>query len=249
MDEVVLRAQLPVEGRGVAVVVPYAVEPDGADFPVAREQLGQLCVHKRLVLLPILLIRGSSGAFSRASERVVGSSPVEVRVVEVQGDAVSLAGLAQLLENVALEGCRLDGVVVAGRRVPQRETVVVARGDGDVLRAASLDGLDPLVGVEQRGIERGGEFRILLIVDVAVLHHPFALSEHRVEAPVQEDAEFLVLKLRLCLFDGLGRLVNTLRCNVAEREKQYYLKNQSFRSHIIQFICHHNGRRQRVQLR
>ena len=72
---------------------------------------------------------------------------------------------------------------------------MVARGDTDILRTGSLDGRDPLRGVELDGVEGRGELRVLLPIQVLVVHHPFAVAQHTVDAVVEEDAEFVVLEL------------------------------------------------------
>ena len=43
----------PVEGDGVAVVVPIAIEPEGADGAVLREEFGDLAFHEREVFVVV----------------------------------------------------------------------------------------------------------------------------------------------------------------------------------------------------
>ena len=54
MDESVLLIQLPIEGRGVSIVFPLAVKPDGANGAVVGQQFGQLVVHEAVVLRPVV---------------------------------------------------------------------------------------------------------------------------------------------------------------------------------------------------
>ena len=81
---------------------------------------------------------------------------------------------------------------------------MVARRDGDVACAGILEGANPFVGIELRRIEAAGKLSIFLIVDFPAILYPFALAEHGVDAPVNEDAELVVLEL-------LARL-EVLRC-------------------------------------
>ena len=72
-------------------------------------------------------------------------------------------------------------------------------GNGDVFRTGILDSLHPSVCVELRRVEGLSQLRVFLIANVLVLHHPLAHSHHRVEPPMQEDTELLILKLLTCL--------------------------------------------------
>ena len=93
-------------------------------------------------------------------------------------DAVPLAGVSKFFQDIALEGRGIDDVVVADIALEHRETVVVARGDGDVTCSCILDGAHPLVGIETRRIKTGRQLGILVAIDVLVEHHPLAIGKH-----------------------------------------------------------------------
>ena len=207
VNERVLRREAPGgvgHAVGVDVLVPHAVEPDGADGAVAGEQLGELAVHEGAVVVPAAFAGATGAEAGAATGEVIVAAPVEVRIVEVQPDAVSGAGVGQLTDHVAAEGRGLDDVEVRLAGGEHGEAVVVARGDADVLRAGVGHGLDPAIGVEGGGIEAAGQPRVLVAVDVAVVHHPFAVAGHRVEPPVNEDAEAIAAE-RLARLEILFR--------------------------------------------
>ena len=77
VDEVILFSHAPVKRNRVLVVVPIAVKPDGVDFAVVGQQFRQLSVHEVEVSL-VVRLQFASRVVSRSSERIVGSSPVEV---------------------------------------------------------------------------------------------------------------------------------------------------------------------------
>lgn len=113
------------------------------------------------------------------------------------------------LYNILFIRRGVHDVVIRLRGIPHRKTVVVARRETDVSCPRGFDGRDPLRRVEIVWIERVGQLGVLLIIDIAVGHRPFARAEHGVKSPVEENAEFGVLKRRpgLQVFRrrGIGR--------------------------------------------
>src|SRR5262249_6970616 len=85
---------------------------------------------------------------------------------------------------------------VVSRRLggEHREAVVMARRDRDVPYAGALGERDPGVCVELYGIERRREPLVRGDGNGAVLHHPFALAELAVGAPVDEETGLGVAK-------------------------------------------------------
>ena len=195
VNEGILLVELPVEGRRVGIVLPLTVKPDGADWTIVGEQFGQLVVHEFVILRPV----GGSGIVGQfilvASQRIVQPMPVQVGIVEMQFDAMALAGVGKFLEDVTLEGGGIDDIIVADCTLEHRETVVMARGDGNIAGTGVLDGAHPLVGIKARGIEACRQLGILVAVDVLVEHDPLAVGEHRIDAPMDEDTKFIVLEL------------------------------------------------------
>ena len=53
VDEGILLVQLPVKWRGISIMFPLAVKPDGAHGAVVGQQFGQLIVHELVVLGPV----------------------------------------------------------------------------------------------------------------------------------------------------------------------------------------------------
>ena len=82
------------------------------------------------------------------------------------------------LQNVTLERRGIDYVVIRGLGVEHRKAVVMARGDGYVLGARCLDLLNPLTGIEFRGVETSGEFAVFRIWNLFDVHDPLAAGEH-----------------------------------------------------------------------
>ena len=117
-------------------------------------------------------------------------------------DALLMARVGQLLDDIPFERGRLGDGEVAVLAVEHREAVVVAGREADVFSARGLDGLDPLAGVERGGIETTGHLAIFLVVDVLVIEDPFAIRQHTVDAPMDKDSELVVLEF----FPGLQDL-------------------------------------------
>ena len=225
VDQRILLIEVPALRHGVPPVgpVPDAVEPDGTDGSVAGQQFRELVIHELEVVLPVPIrpVRAPERPAGPAARPEVGPAPVEVGVVEMELDAVLAAGFRQFRNHVPLERCRLDDIVVARLRVPHRKAVVMARSQRDVLRPGILDGPHPGVRVELRRIEARSQMPVLQIVQAPVVHHPFAVRHHRVDAPVDEHAEALVLERfprRQILF---RRHISRLRSQAQPQSEQH----------------------------
>ena len=153
--------------------------------------------------------------FLMAAQGIIQAVPVEVGIIEMQLDAVSLARIGEFLEHITLEGGGVDDVVVAGSALEHRETVVVARGDGNVAGTGILDGTHPCIGIEARRIEAGWQLGILVTANALVEHHPLAIGQHGIDTPVNEHTQFIVLELlagtQVLLAGNIGRLLGTGR--------------------------------------
>ncbi len=125
--------------------------------------------------------------------------------------ALLVALIGELAQDVALERCGIDDIVVALVSVPHRESVVVACGECDVFRAGILYRFHPFGGVEIGGIESFGSLGILVGCDIVIVEIPLSLGEHAVYAPVDEYAESVVGEFLLCLLSfgsrDIGRCV------------------------------------------
>ena len=191
VDEPVLLLKLPIERGGVAVVVPESVKPDAADFAVIGEEFPELGVHEIVICLPVRLGRILSGREAGASGRIVIPSPVNVGVVEMKPYALLVAFVSQLFQHIPSERGCIDDIV---RRLPgaeHRESVVMPGGEADVLCPGSLDGGNPLGGIEISRIECRSCLGVLLVLYPVPIEIPFALGEHAVDSPMEEDSELV----------------------------------------------------------
>ena len=117
------------------------------------------------------------------------------------------AAIGQFLQHVALKGRAVHDVVVACSRLEHGESVVVARGECDVFGTGRLESLHPLLCIELGGVESVGQMCVFLVVDGLFVHDPLAVANHGVDTPVDEDAEFIVLKILARFQDFLRGLV------------------------------------------
>src|SRR6185295_10640059 len=95
-------------------------------------------------------------------ERVV---PLVERVVEAHLETLAADGTGEVAQEVA-PGADLDGVpgtAPGGRGLsarPEGEALVMLRGEDDVFRARGLEHRSPVIGIEELGLELGGEVLI-----------------------------------------------------------------------------------------
>ena len=193
VNELILLLQLPVEGDGIHVVVPPAVEPDGPDLAVVGEQLGQLVVHEAIVCRPVGAVE-PLGPPARTACGIVLAGPVDVRVIEVQLDALAVTLLGQLPHDVFAVG-RIHDVIVRPPGIPHGEALVMPGGETDVFRPRSLEGRHPLAGIETVGIKAVHGLGIFAGVDTGIVHIPLTLCKGAVQAPVDKDTQPALGKL------------------------------------------------------
>ena len=144
---------------------------------VTLYQLGHLRQALALPVFGEVGVRGLgdrrvAGPFRPRRARAAGVFPIlPVRVVKPELDAVFPAGLGQFAERVASVRAERRGgdVVVGNRRVPERETVVVFRGDDEIPHARLGREFDPFVGVELHRVELLEQCVVLLLGDAAGL--------------------------------------------------------------------------------
>ena len=111
-------------------------------------------------------------------------------MVEEELDPLLPARVGEHLQDVPPVGRAVDDVVVAHLGVVHREAVVVLRRDRDVLHARRLRHRHPGRGVVLHRVEGGREVALVLgDGDPLLVHHPLPVSRHRVDAPVDEEAE------------------------------------------------------------
>ena len=210
----ILFVKLPIERYSVLVAVPLAVEPDSSYLAVLGKKLSQLFVHEIVVCRPVLVVSVAPDNFlPRTSERVLVTCPIQVRIVKVQPYSLLVAFIGKFLYHVTPERSGIDNIVVALFGVPHGKTVVVTAGEAYILRSGILYGCNPCLGIETVRVESVGCLGVFSLVYRKVLQIPFALREHAVYAPVDENSEFAVgeflsrlqvLRCR-CVFDLLCR--------------------------------------------
>ena len=142
-----------------------------------------------------------------AARIVIRIVPVELRIIEEELDALAMALLRQHLQRILLVRRALHDIPVGDFRIEHREAVVMARRDRDVFHPGSLGQRDPGLRVKFLGIEKQRQAIVFIHLQLAIVEDPFAIAEHAVHAPVNEHAEFHVLKFAAGLKVFRRRLV------------------------------------------
>jgi len=188
-----------------------AVEPDLGDLPVVRQKFPEL-------VLEVLVV-----PWRIAVARLVA---IPRREVDAEFQAGLAAGRRDLADDVALAfppGRVLDRMIREAAR-PEAEPVVVLGCDDEAPDPGGLDRLDPLAGVEIRGIEELRVFRAL---------PPFSVSE-RVHAEMDEGLEFERLPGELPLGrhdpgrlrDELGNRVRREDVQAARDRRPFFMRHR-----------------------
>ena len=120
--------------------------------------------------------------------------PVEQRIIEEELDILIATRIRQRLQRVLAIGRGVDDVVVGQLGVEHAEAVVVLARDGDVPRPADLASLTQASASNLVGLKRGGSLAYSRIGQLVVVHHPLALAQQGVDAPVDEEAELGILE-------------------------------------------------------
>ena len=201
VDMVVHFAQVPIE---IGRLVPLPVKPDSTDLAVIGQQLRELIYHKLLIRFPVSLLGAPHSAACAPDGEIIGTAPIELRIIKMQLDALFMAFIGQFFDDIALKRRAVNDVVRRLLGVEHRKAVVVARRDANVFRSGGFHIGHPFRCVVFRRIKPVGQLGVLLPVDVFVVHDPLAVGHHAVNAPVNEHAEFHVLKLRP-VFQVFGR--------------------------------------------
>ena len=89
----------------------------------------------------------------------------------------------------------LHNIPIGHLGVEHGETIMMARGDGDVLHPRRLGQRDPRFRVKLFRVEKFGQLVILLQLELTVMKYPLPVSQNAIHAPVNEHAKFVVLEL------------------------------------------------------
>ena len=200
----------------------------------------KLAVHVGVEIgIPVAVVGAAVVPVGGAARIVVGIVPIELRIIEEELDALAVALVGEHLQRIFLVRRALHDVPVGNFGVEHREAIMMARGDGDVLHAGGLGERDPCVGVEFFGIEKCRQALVFVDFQLAVVEYPFAVAEDAIDAPVNEHAEFHVLKFAAglqvfgrWLVAGLGRCVQCCEKNVSCKGYKSGIFCNSGRSHI-----------------
>ena len=216
------------------------VKPGDGDLAVIRQQLAYLVLHvlpvdahvatlvHRHILLrvipPLIVLRVKRMIDVNRKLRVV---PVNQRVVQTDAQTFRTKRVHILPDDVLTIG-RIRNLVVRVLGIPQAETLVMLRGQDDVLHARRLRDLRPRGGIVQVWVEL---LEIAVIVGLRNrlrLLHPLATRRRRIQSEVDEHPESALRPPRHFLGYPLRRQVRGQdKCNTC--------KQQSFCSHFLSF--------------
>ena len=210
--------------------VHRTVAPEFADLSVIGQEFGDLRNHFSMEVAGEVFFRAVRKipvvspvhVVAVVAARGIGIAavllmPVEVmRVVDAEFDAVFFTCVLEFPERIASERGHLHDIVVGDFRVVHAEPVVMFRREDNIADSRFRRLPDPLVRIEFDRIEFRCEFRVFLIRHPEIGLEPFADRFHdlpvvapsgeRIEAPVNEHAEFPVAKSlnRVCRHEKIS---------------------------------------------
>ena len=161
-------------------------------------------------MLPIALRVGTPCSSSCSSPHCILSVPVDMRIIQMQSDALLVTFVCQLLQDVALERCCIHDIIVRISSLEHRESLMMTGSKANILRSRRLDSRYPSSCIEPRRIKASCQFSILVVVQILVGHGPLARCQHAIQTPVQENTKLSILK-RLARSHVLCRWLITLR--------------------------------------
>ena len=137
---------------------------------------------------------------------------LRIGIVDAELQTLRMAGLAQLLDDIPLERCVVDDIVLADQGIEEGKAVVVLGGDNHIAHARILEDLGPFIGVKLRWIELGGHLVVFFRRNLGGDLDPFGIAKVRaaalvfalecgIDAKVNERAELGVAKplIQTCL--------------------------------------------------
>ena len=206
-DHRIHRVLLPIS-LGLA---PLAVKPDAADLAVARaEQLDALAEE--------IEVRGKI----RVESLVV---PIEIGMVEEGADAVAVAGIDKLADEIP--SYIINGaVIVEPAGIVEREAVVMTRCQGNILASRTLRGENELLRPVGLGAEFGRVGSVFLAGDLMLMHYPLAVRENAVNSEMHEHSESHIFKILDVLMNYHIAPPFFYNCTIFDTQLQYAVRQK-----------------------
>ena len=140
----------------------------------------------------------------------VGLMPVQIlRVVKTHFQAVFVAGLADLGNDVAAEGSGVHHIVFVYFGMEHSETVVMLAGHNEIFHSAVFCQFYPFFCVEEYRVKCFGQFSVLGVGDSQMSLNPFCVNaavtvlvlagQQGIESPVYHHSV-------LCLFEPFSHV-------------------------------------------
>ena len=240
---------------------PFPIEPQHVDVGILREQLLELRLHVRLdVSAEVRVAPGPRVVLRRIRRLGVRVMPIHDRVVHAEAQTLSVSGVGERLEGVAVEWRRIDHIVLRDLRVEEREAIVMLGRDDDVFHPRVLRDAHPFVRVVLHRIEGADELLVFRHGYFRSAHDPLADAGHalaakdtgwlRVGAPVYEHPELGVAPprhTRVALGGGLSGCYGLRWRNGCRARREGHPEYDSPNAHEhLRFSS--AGKRQRIRL-
>ena len=116
----------------------------------------------------------------------------------METDSFFLASLGQLIKDIPSKRCSINNIVCTFFCSPHRKSVMMARGESNVLGTRILECTYPLLCMEMYRIETRGHLLIFLLFQFSTVKIPFSLGKLAVYSPMQENTETKTLELPAC---------------------------------------------------
>ena len=192
VNQCILFSKIPVE---IIRLIPHSVKPDGSDRTVISQKLCQLVIHELGISTPFSMAFPSSVSASPSQRIIVFSCPVQMRIIQMKGNALLGTFICQFLHDITFKWRCIHDIIIGILSIKHRETVMVTSCKTDIFCTCSLDSRNPFVRIEFRRIKSGSSLGIFMTVDSFILHVPFSLCIHTVYAPMQKDSKTIIIKL------------------------------------------------------
>ena len=177
-----------------------------------------------MIGIPIAVLCATYISACSAQRIIIGTTPVEQRIVEMQLDALFMAFVGKLFDDIAFERSGIDNVVRRLLGAKHRKSVVMSRCDANIFCTCRFYIRHPFGCIEFRRIKAFGQLGVFFVVDVFVVHDPLAVGHHTVYAPMDEYSEFHILKFP-AVFEIFRRRSVALLCGCARCDEEKRKEN------------------------